>query len=318
MMVLFPMQKAIKHGLNNFVTLIKKAAMDNSRRKFIKITGGVTTGFALSGLSGLSYFSSCEETGKLKKFGIQLYTLRDVVPKDPKGVLKQLASFGYTQIESYEGQQGMFWGMSNTEFKKYLDDLGMSIVSSHCDMNKDFEKKAAEAGAIGMKYLICPWLGPQKSLDDYKRYADEFNKRGEICKKNGIRFAYHNHDYSFKAMNGQLPQDVMMNATDASLVDYELDMYWVVAAGEDIENWVKKYPNRFRLCHVKDRSKTPGPDNGKNSVDLGTGSIDWSKILNTAKANGMEYFIVEQEAYPNGTSIEASKVNAEYMKGLKI
>jgi len=119
-------------------------------------------------------------------------------------------------------------------------------------------------------------------------------------------------------MNGQLPQDVMMNATDASLVDYELDMYWVVAAGEDIENWVKKYPNRFRLCHVKDRSKTPGPDNGKNSVDLGTGSIDWSKILNTAKANGMEYFIVEQEAYPNGTSLEASKVNAEYMKGLKI
>ena len=292
--------------------------MGNSRRKFIKITGGVTTGFALSGLSGLSYFSSCEETGKLKKFGIQLYTLRDVVPKDPKGVLKQLASFGYTQIESYEGQQGMFWGMSNTEFKKYLDDLGMSIVSSHCDMNKDFEKKAAEAAAIGMKYLICPWLGPQKSLDDYKRHADEFNKRGEICKKNGIRFAYHNHDYSFKPMNGQLPQDVMMNATDASMVDYELDMYWVVAAGEDIENWVKKYPNRFRLCHVKDRSKTPGPDNGKNSVDLGTGSIDWSKILNTAKANGMEYFIVEQEAYPNGTSIEASKVNAEYMKKLKV
>ena len=292
--------------------------MDNSRRKFIKITGGVTTGFALSGLSGLSYFSSCEETGKLKKFGIQLYTLRDVVPKDPKGVLKQLASFGYTQIESYEGQQGMFWGMSNTEFKKYLDDLGMSIVSSHCDMNKDFEKKTAEAAAIGMKYLICPWLGPQKSIDDYKRHADEFNKRGEICKKNGIRFAYHNHDYSFKPMNGQLPQDVMMNATDASMVDYELDLYWVVAAGEDIENWVKKYPKRFRLCHVKDRSKTPGPDNGKNSVDLGTGSIDWSKILNTAKANGMEYFIVEQEAYPNGTSLEASKVNAEYMKGLKI
>lgn len=292
--------------------------MDNSRRKFIKITGGVTTGFALSGLSGLSYFSSCEETGKLKKFGIQLYTLRDAVPKDPKGVLKQLASFGYTQIESYEGQQGMFWGMSNTEFKKYLDDLGMSIVSSHCDMNKDFEKKAAEAAAIDMKYLICPWLGPQKSIDDYKRHADEFNKRGEICKKNGIRFAYHNHDYSFKPMNGQVPQDVMMNATDASLVDYEMDMYWVVAAGEDIENWVKKYPNRFRLCHVKDRSKTPGPDNGKNSVDLGTGSIDWSKILSTAKANGMEYFIVEQEAYPNGTSLEASKVNAEYMKGLKI
>ena len=292
--------------------------MDNSRRKFIKITGGVTTGFALSGLSGLSYFSSCEETGKLKKFGIQLYTLRDVVPKDPKGVLKQLASFGYTQIESYEGPQGMFWGMSNTDFKKYMDELGMSIVSSHCDINKDFEKKAAEAAAIGMKYLICPWKGPQKSLDDFKKFTDEFNQKGEICKKNGIRFAYHNHDYTFKPLEGQMPQDVLMNGTDASLVDFEMDMYWVAAANQDIEAWLKKYPNRFRLCHVKDRSKTPGADNGKNSVDLGTGSIDWSKILSTAKANGMEYFIVEQEAYPNGTSLEASKVNAEYMKGLKI
>lgn len=292
--------------------------MDNSRRKFIKITGGVTTGFALSGLSGLSYFSSCEETGKLKKFGIQLYTLRDVVPKDPKGVLKQLASFGYTQIESYEGPQGMFWGMSNTDFKKYMDELGMSIVSSHCDINKDFEKKAAEAAAIGMKYLICPWKGPQKSLDDFKKFTDEFNQKGEICKKNGIRFAYHNHDYTFKPLEGQMPQDVLMNGTDASLVDFELDMYWVAAANQDIEAWLKKYPNRFRLCHVKDRSKTPGADNGKNSVDLGTGSINWSNVLKTAKANGMEYFIAEQEAYPNGTSLEASKVNAEYMKGLKI
>ena len=292
--------------------------MDNSRRKFIKITSGVTTGFALSGLSGLSYFSSCEETGKLKKFGIQLYTLRDVVPKDPKGVLKQLASFGYTQIESYEGQQGMFWGMSNTDFKKYMDDLGMSIVSSHCDINKDFEKKSAEAAAIGMKYLICPWLGPQKSLDDYKRHADEFNKRGEICKKNEIRFAYHNHDYSFKPMNGQLPQDVMMNATYASLVDYELDMFWVVTAGEDVEGWLKKYKNRFRLCHVKDRSKTAGTNNGQNSVDLGTGSINWPSVLKTAKENGMEYFIVEQEYYPASTPMKSAEANAEYMRRLKI
>lgn len=292
--------------------------MDKSRRKFIKVTGGVTTGFALSGLSGLSYFSSCEETGKLKKFGIQLYTLRDVVPKDPKGVLKQLASFGYKEIESYEGQQGMFWGMSNTDFKKYMDELGMSIVSSHCDINKDFEKKAAEAAAIGMKYLICAWKGPQKSLDDFKKFTDEFNQKGEICKKNGIRFAYHNHDYTFKPLEGQMPQDVLMNGTDASLVDFEMDMYWVAAANEDIEAWLKKYPNRFRLCHIKDRSKTPGADNGKNSVDLGTGAINWSSVLKTAKANGMKYFIVEQEAYPNGTSLEASKVNAEYMKGLKI
>lgn len=290
--------------------------MQYNRRNFIKFTGAAATGLALSNLAGNSLFAA--ETAKpFSQFGIQLYTLRDVIPADPKGVLKSLASFGYKQIESYEGAKGMFWGMSHTDFKKYMDDLGMKIVSSHCDINKDFEKKASEAAAIGMKYLICPYKGPQKSIDDFKRFADEFNQKGEICKKNGIRFAYHNHDYSFKTLDGQNPQEVMMNGTDSSLVDFEMDIYWVVAAGVDAEAWFKKYKNRFRLCHVKDRSKNPGTDNGKNSVDLGTGSIDWTKILKTAKKNGMQYYIVEQEAYPNGSSLEAAKVDAAFMKTLK-
>ncbi len=291
--------------------------MQYNRRNFLKFTGAVGTGLVLNSLGSSSLFAA--ETAKpISQFGIQLYTLRDVIPGDPKGVLKQLASFGYKQIESYEGAKGMFWGMGHTGFKNYMDELGMKIVSSHCDITKDFEKKAAEAAEIGMKYLICPWKGPQKSLDDFKRFADEFNQKGEICKKNGIRFAYHNHDYSFKAMDGQLPQDVMMNGTDPSLVDFEMDIYWVAAAGVDIEAWFKKYKKRFRLCHVKDRSKNPGTDNGMNSVDLGTGSIDWPTILKSAKKYGMQYYIVEQEAYPNGSSLEAAKVNADYMKTVKI
>jgi len=272
----------------------------------------------LANMSGLSLLDACNNPGKIGDFGIQLYTLRDDMPKDPKGVLKKIAGFGYKQIESYEGAKGMFWGMSNTDFKKYMDDLGMKIVASHADINKDFEKKAAEASAIGMKYLICPWLGPQKSMDDYKKAADNFNKKGEICKSTGIRFAYHNHDYSFKPIEGQLPQDVMMNNTDASLVDFELDMYWVATAGEDIEAWLKKYKNRFRLCHVKDRSKTPGTNNSQNSVDLGTGSINWPSVLKTAKENGMKHFIVEQEYYAGTTPLKAVEVNAGYMKSLKI
>jgi sugar phosphate isomerase/epimerase len=293
--------------------------MQYSRRKFIKLSGGVTTGLALGSLAGTSLFDfDSEEAKKIKKFGLQLYTLRDDFPKDPKGVLKQVASFGYKQVESFEGKDGMFWGMGHTGFKNYMDELGMTIVASHCDITKDFEKKAADAAAIGMKYLICPWKGPQKSLDDFKKFADEFNQKGEICKKNGIRFAYHNHDYSFKTMDGQMPQDVMMNGSDPSLVDFEMDIYWVVTAGVDAEAWFKKYKNRFRLCHIKDRSKTPVENNGKNSVDIGTGVIDFAKVLKTAKANGMEYFIVEQEAYPNGSPLNAVKAGAAYMKKLKI
>ena len=229
-----------------------------------------------------------------------------------------MASYGYKQIESFEGAKGMFWGMTNTEFKAEMDNLGMKVISSHCNINNDFEKKAADAAAIGMKYLICPYKGPQKDLDAFKKFADEFNQKGEICKKNGIRFAYHNHDYSFKPLDGQLGQDVMMKNTDPSLVDFELDMYWVVAAGQDIETWLNKYKGRFKLCHIKDRSKTPGTDNGKNSVDVGTGTIDWTKVLKTAKATGMEYFIIEQEAYAGTTPLKAAEADAAFMKKLKI
>ncbi len=294
--------------------------MNIERRKFIKLTGAATGALALNTLFADSLLAGCNgsEAGKLKNFGIQLWTLRDDLPKDPKGVLKQLASFGYKQIESFEGGKGIYWGMSNLEFKAYMDELGMSLIASHCDITKDFEKKAAEAAAIGMKYLICPWKGPQKSIDDFKKFADEFNQKGEICKRNGIRFAYHNHDYSFAVQDGQMGQDVMMKNTDSSLVDFEMDIYWVATAGQDPIAWFNKYPDRFRLCHIKDRSKSPVTDNGKNSVDLGTGVIDYSSVLKAAKSKGMEYFIVEQEAYPNGTPLEAVKVDAEYMKKVKV
>jgi sugar phosphate isomerase/epimerase len=206
--------------------------------------------------------------------------------------------------------------MSNTDFKKYMDDQGLVFISSHCNINKDFDQKAADAAAIGMKYLICPYLGPQKTLDDFKKKAEDFNQKGEICKKNGIRFAYHNHDYSFKEQEGQFPQDVMMSITDPSTVDYEMDIYWVVAAGQDPEAWLKKYPNRFKLCHVKDRTK--GATVAADTCTLGEGSIDFPKILKTARENGMGYYIVEQEKYAGTTPLKAVEVDAAYMKNLKI
>jgi len=285
------------------------------RNEFLKLSGGL----ALAGLASKSGFASLAgETAKLKNFGIQLWSVRDDLAKDPKGVLKQLSSYGYKQIESFEGGKGMFWGMSNTEFKAEMDKLGMKIISSHCDINKDFEKKAAEAAAIGMKYLICPYKGPQKDLDAFKKFADEFNQKGEICKKSGIRFAYHNHDYSFATMNGEMGQDVMMKNTDASLVDFELDMYWVVAAGQDIETWLKKYPKRFRLCHVKDRKKGAPLTDKDESVVVGTGSIDYPRILKTAKKLGMEYYIIEQEKWEGTTPMQAAQADAVYMKALSI
>lgn len=287
------------------------------RREFLQ-----TTGFAASGIFLSSYLPSCKSAAVSKEvrdnFGLQLYTLRDVMPDDPKGVLKQVASYGYKQIESYEHSKlGIFWGMKHTEFKTLMNDLGMKIVSSHCDINKDFERKAAEAAEIGMKYLLCPYLGPQKKIDDFKKFAETFNQKGEICKKNGIRFGYHNHDYGFVQLEGQYPQDVLMQNTDKNLVDFEMDIYWVVTAGQDPIAWINKYPGRFKLCHIKDRKKGAAPSQRDVSVELGTGSIDFKKILIEADKKGMDYYFVEQEAYENTTPLAAAKADAEYLKNFK-
>jgi sugar phosphate isomerase/epimerase len=296
--------------------------MSYKRRDFLKAATAIASGLALTSIAGK--LAGCGAVNNAvgvadQPFGIQLYTLRDEMPKDPKGILKQLSSFGYKQIESFEHNKlGMFWGMKNTEFKTYMDDLGMKIVSSHANMNDDFERKAAEAAAIGMSYLICPYLGPQKTMDDYKKAADKFNTSGEICKKNGIRFAYHNHDYSFQLLDGQYPQDVMMAATDKNLVDYQMDIYWVVTAGQDPIQWLNKYPNRFRLAHVKDRKKDTPLTEKSASVTAGTGSINFAEILSVGKKQGLQYYIIEQERYDGTTPIKAAQDGAAYMKGLKV
>lgn len=310
--------------------------MSYDRRKFLKTGSLLASSFALG---GLACNSSESTTGKgngtdtsgnndtaataatptsqsLTSFGLQLYTLRDVIPADPKGTLKQVAGYGYKQIEGYEGDQGIYWGMTHTDFKKYMDDLGMTLVSSHCNIEKDFEKKAAQAGEIGMKYLISPYIGAQKTVDDYKKYADKFNKLGDICKKNGLRFAYHNHGYTFTSFEGQMPQDILMQNTNADTVDYQMDIYWVVTPGADPVAWLKKYPNRFRLCHVKDRMKNAPAKEENASCDLGTGSIDFPPILKVAKENGMQYYIVEQEKYEGTTPMKSIETNAAYMKSL--
>lgn len=284
--------------------------MGISRRNFIKTTTG-----AAAFISMPQILMGCSDNTKtLKDFGLQLYTIRDVIPADPVGVLKQVAQMGYTQIESYEGEKGFFWGMTNLDFKKLMDDLGMKIISSHTDIRKDFERKAAEAAEIGMSYLIDPWEGPQKSIDDFKRLADLFNEKGEICKKNGIRFAYHNHAYSFETLEEQIPQDVLMQNTNPDLVDFEMDIYWVVTAGQDPAVWFQKYPKRWRLCHIKDREKGAPANKGDATCVLGTGSINWQTVLKQALEEGMEYYIVEQEQYQNMSSTEAAKLNAEYLK----
>jgi sugar phosphate isomerase/epimerase len=257
-----------------------------------------------------------EENKQIKTFGLQLYTLRDDILRDPKGVLKQVANAGYKFVESYEGPKGMFWGFENTGFKNYMDELGIKIISSHCDPTKDFQKKVNEAAAIGMKYLIYNWPTQHEPMDEYKKAADLFNQCGKICHEAGLRFANHNYDKSFELLDGQYPMDVLMKNTDPALVDYQMDICWVAYGKADPTTWLKKYPHRWKLCHIKDRIK--GSAERDASCTLGEGEINFSKILKTASSIGMQYYIVEQERYDNTTPLKAIAADAEYMKKLRI
>jgi sugar phosphate isomerase/epimerase len=302
--------------------------MDYSRRKFFRQAGAAAAGaFILPALgckhegSPASADSASQtpppaSTGSIPAYGIQLWSVRDDMAKDPKGTLKALAGYGYKQIESFEGDKGIFWGMTNLEFRDYLGELGMTVVAAHCDTTKDFEKKAMQAAEIGIRYLVKPWQGPQKTMAEWKKIAEEYNRLGEICRKTGIRFAYHNHAYTFHDVEGQTPQNFLMENTDPTLVDFEMDIYWVVTGLKDPIEYLQKYPGRFRLCHVKDRSKSLPDAEQDASCDLGTGRIDFPKVLNVAKQQGMEYFLVEQERWDNSTPLKSAEVDAAYMNKL--
>ncbi len=293
----------------------------HNRRKFIHQIGIAGTGIWLAGMS--TQWSACSEPAGKKNgenpsfhpFGIQLWSVKEDMAVDPKEVYKKLSAAGYTQIETFEGAQGILWGMSPAEYKTYLGDLGLRAVAGHCNINENFEQKVAEATEVGMEYLICPHIGANDSLDYYKEHIDKFNKCAEICASSGIKFAYHNHDYSFRPVEGVIPQQLMMDSTDKGKVFFEMDIYWVALAEQDPIEWLNKYPGRWPLVHVKDMEEKT-EDIG--STQLGTGKLDFPALLSTAKSVGTEYLIIEQEKFIDITPMEAAKQNAAYMKQLKL
>ena len=292
----------------------------------------------LSCKSGSSTAETTSETAAegISEFGLQLWTVKEDMAADAKGTLKKVADAGYAYIESFGGDKGIFWGMEPAEFKGYLDELGLKIVASHIDSSyttdeskeEEFKQLVADASSIGIKYLINPFPGEYSTRAEFDAVAAGLNRQGKIAKEKGIKMGYHNHHLEFMPLDdGSLAENVLIENTDPELVDIELDLYWVVKAGQNPNEWLEKHGSRIKLCHVKDMlkeeklakiEKNEGPAEGfwplGGSCVLGTGQIDFSEILSVAKANGMEYYIVEQERFDNSTPLEDIVKNAEYMK----
>ncbi|MEX2233022.1 MAG: sugar phosphate isomerase/epimerase [Cyclobacteriaceae bacterium] len=280
------------------------------RREFIRASA-VTA-------AGLFSMPSTGVAAKIKgQLGLQLYTLRDSIFKDPKDVLQKVAAFGYRELETFSYRDGKIYGMDFPDFGKFIRDLGMRVVSGHYGLDQaksnSWEKAISDAKAIGQEYMIVPYLvdTDRKTISDYKKICEQLNKAGEACNKQGIRFGYHNHAFEFETLEGQKPFDVMLAELDPGYVGIEMDIYWVVRGGADPLKYFENYPKRFEQWHVKDMDK----NNQDRNADVGTGSIDYKSLFAKAKKSGMKHWYVEQESYP-GDPMESVSASAKYLKTL--
>ena len=291
-----------------------------SRRNFLTSVALLSAGVLLSPSLLAAY--------NKRYIGLQLYTVRDAMAKDPAGTLAQLAKIGYNSVEgaTYTGSQ-KFYGMTPKEFAALLKQNGLIMPSSHYRLGEEpmngapalgtmlheWDRAVDDAAAAGVKYMVCAYLSEAErgKLDHYKYVADQLNKAGERCQKAGLQLCYHNHDFEFTAQDGKLPYDLLL-ATDPKLVKMELDLYWVAKAGRDPLALFKQHPGRFPLWHVKDMDRTEK----KFFTEVGSGSIDFKKIFAHSNEAGLEYFFVEQDTTPGSPFDSVTKSMAYIKKNL--
>ena len=164
-----------------------------------------------------------------------------------------------------------------------------------------------------------PGKDPNRTLDDYRKLADDFNKLGEYANKHGVRFAFHNHDFSFKMIDGIFPQDILVDRTDKGLVDFQVDHYWVVTAGQDPIPWINKHPDRYKLSHFKDRVKGATEREGPAMCELGKGTINFQNIIDKTKGSAIKYYVVDQDNCNDRTDpLECIRYDAGFMKKLVV
>jgi len=302
--------------------------MKVSRRKFL-----VNSSLTAAGTLLFSNNIFAQSTAAPVVSGIQLYSVRDEMGKDPLASLKQLAAMGYKNVEHANYVDRKFYGYSAVEFKKILDGLGLKMPSGHTVMNANHWDKAAndftdawkqtveDAATVGQKYVISPWLdeGLRKNYDDLLGFLDVFNKCGELCKKSGLKFGYHNHNFEFKySLNNQSIYDIILQKTDPALVLQQMDIGNMYGAGGRALDLLKKYPGRFESMHVKDEIKSSNKgemDDDYESTILGKGILPVKEIVNLArKIGGTTEFIIEQESYQNKTPMECAQADLAIMK----
>ena len=279
----------------------------------VKILLLAALAFAMAGCCATN--SACN--APKKNIAVQMYSVRDDIKKDYDGTVKKLGEMGFTAVEAAGYGNGKFYGKTPAEFKKSIEDNGMVVLSSHTGKRlTDAELAAGKASesmkwwdeciaahkAAGMKYIVVPGIGVPKTLRDLQTYCDYFNEIGRRCNAAGMKFGFHNHSHEFQKIEGKVMYDYMLEHTDPNLVFFEMDVYWAARAHKAPVDYFKKYPNRFKLLHIKDE------------CELGeSGMVGFDAIFNHAKDGGLEYPVVEVERY-NFAPIVSTQKSIDYLR----
>ena len=282
-----------------------------SRRSFLKTSAVLSAGL----LVAPKLFAYDK-----KYIGLQLYTVRDAMGKDPAATLAKVAQIGYNSVETSYGN-GKFYGLDGKAFSALAKQNGLIVPSCHYRLGEEavgrgtilngWDKAVNDAAELGLKYMICAWLAPSErgSLDHYKQVAEDLNKAGETCKKAGIQLCYHNHDFEFIQEDGKYPYETLLKNTDKKLVKMEMDLYWMTKAKQDPITVFNENPGRFPLLHLKDMDNTPK----QMFTEVGNGIVDFKKILSHSNTAGVKYVFVEQDVCP-GDPFDSITQSITYIK----
>lgn len=304
--------------------------LKHSRRDFLK-TGSASLIYGSALLSAATAFA---KTLKVP-LGLQLYSVREQLPKDYNGTLKQLGDLGYREVES-----AGYYGHSAADVKSAMGAAGLKLVSAHYssdDLHKQLDDIIAFSKQVGNSHIICSYPGfkdPARvqnlkgearskafTLEDWHWNAEQFNMLGEKINAAGLRFGYHNHYVEFQPADGVLPLDELFRLTDPAKVTFEMDCGWVIVGGGDPVSFLKKYPTRITMLHVKDfKPADPGAAFGapRKIAELGQGTIDYAPIFAAAaRAGHIQHIFVEQEGF-DMPPMESLKVDANYMRKLGV
>ena len=258
-----------------------------NRKEFIKTTAVLAAGSVV-----LPSFSA--GAGKMKP-GLQTYSVRNQLSEDFEGTLEYVAKVGYKHIEGFGlGPDGLFRGeMTPAHHAQVVRDLGMEFIATHCSYTPaaNARKMIDAAAEAGLEYLIVPGVPPsmRTTINNWEIIADNFNKLGELCNTNGLKFGYHNHAFEFEKIDGLIPQEIVIESTEPDLVCFEADLFWMVKGGYDPVKLIMKYPGRIKLFHVKEATEE------LEETTIGEGIIDFRTIFDAGKKDVLEYYFVEDE-----------------------